>query len=1038
MIHSIARTALFLVLAGAASLAQATKPASGTLSPANQNLAFSGGPYIQSNATATHATVSCGATTPCDDFALTVNMPVDLALRQPGMLVRVALSWEPQQTDLDLRVYNAAGQDISGAGRNAAGRAELVQFPVQPGISTYTVRVIPYAPGGASATAVISLAQGPVAPVIGKAAASAEEAPRYTVFTPPTPFGENAGEPSVGYNKNSGRFMYLSGLQTLRGSFPETLSPPQPESCEALWEDVSYILTNTASLDPILHTDYYSGRTFVSQLRSEPAGPLLVGANSYFAFTDDDGATWSPGQLDPPEGSYDHQTVAGGPYPAALAPVLGNPLNKGSAVYYCAQAVIGLCARSDDGGMTFGRATPAYNLAVDGCGGIHGHVRVGPDGTVYLPHRDCGASQALSVSTTAGVVWTVHPVPDASVRTQLANDPSFAISSDSKTGYFCYNNADGEPMVAVTHDQGTTWDASVPIGAGPGIQESVFVEAIAGDADRAACGFVGTTTDGNPEALDFEGVWHAYIAHTYDGGKTWTTVNATPGDPIQQAGGIWLSGGGSLNRNLLDFNEISLDDKGRVIYGYADGCIGSCVPNGPNTFSSKASIVRQSGGRPLYAAHDADFPQPAAPKNACVAGRRDDLGSYLTWRKPDTGGREISGYKVFRGTTPDRVTQIGSTDGKLAFNDRGADPAVEKYYYNVIAMNSLGQSQVSNTVGLLVGPRPTLLDPCVLPGVGVVTSPTGDATYPVDAFDITSVSVAEPPGELDGKLVFTLKVVGLSTVPPGWRWAVRFSAPTPPPSDLTGAPQEDYFVAMVSSDSVAPSFTYGTTGVPNDNAPGRFFTTIGALDAGSGFDADGTITLVLDKAKIGSPAPGQPIVNILGSVRASGPTVIPGTGGTNETIADATSPGAYTLRTGDYCLPNNAPLAVLTANVTSGATPLKVNFDASGSRDPDGNDSIAEYTFNFADGSDDVTQSSPQISHSFAGKGAYPVKLLVKDSRGMSSVNPAVILILAGGAVAPVVPTDQGRFGGAPGLALLLPLLGFAVLRRRREVGPQP
>src|SRR5207248_5671032 len=59
--------------------------------------------------------------------------------------------------------------------------------------------------------------------------------------------------------------------------------------------------------------------------------------------------------------------------------------------------------------------------------------------------------------------------------------------------------------------------------------------------------------------------------YTFDGGQTWTTVNATPGDPVQR-GCIWNGGGSNACRNLLDFNDASVDKQGRVLAAYTDGC----------------------------------------------------------------------------------------------------------------------------------------------------------------------------------------------------------------------------------------------------------------------------------------------------------------------------------------------------------------------------------------------------------------------------------------------------------------------------------
>ena len=80
-------------------------------------------------------------------------------------------------------------------------------------------------------------------------------------------------------------------------------------------------------------------------------------------------------------------------------------------------------------------------------------------------------------------------------------------------------------------------------------------------------------------------------------------------------------------------------------------------------------------------------------------------------------------------------------------------------------------------------------------------------------------------------------------------------------------------------------------------------------------------------------------------------------------------------------------MARLSANPDKGAMPLSVTLSGSASTDPDSIDTIASYTFNFGDGSDDVTQSSPTMTHTFNNIGMYPVKLVVTDSRGKVSSN---------------------------------------------------
>jgi hypothetical protein len=69
-------------------------------------------------------------------------------------------------------------------------------------------------------------------------------------------------------------------------------------------------------------------------------------------------------------------------------------------------------------------------------------------------------------------------------------------------------------------------------------------------------------------------------------------------------------------RNLLDFNDVTVDKRGRVLAAFADGCVtAACVGgtdrNGDgrldgndNDGEDRATIIRQSAGRGLFAAFD--------------------------------------------------------------------------------------------------------------------------------------------------------------------------------------------------------------------------------------------------------------------------------------------------------------------------------------------------------------------------------------------------------------------------------------------------
>src|SRR5207302_2121616 len=112
------------------------------------------------------------------------------------------------------------------------------------------------------------------------------------------------------------------------------------------------------------------------------------------------------------------------------------------------------CLRSDDGGATYGPPIPTYTTQ---CGGIHGHVKVAPDGTVYLPNNTCGGVGAVVVSEDNGVTWSIRPVQNASSQTRAnANlqDPALETDSNGRI-YFAmssvtvYGSATGGSSAAV-------------------------------------------------------------------------------------------------------------------------------------------------------------------------------------------------------------------------------------------------------------------------------------------------------------------------------------------------------------------------------------------------------------------------------------------------------------------------------------------------------------------------------------------------------------------------------------------------------------
>jgi hypothetical protein len=589
--------------------ASAASATSGSLDPrglTGLSRVWNGAPATNANPLADETVCQEGVT--CDTFKLTLaGTPADWA----GKIAHVRIAWTSATFDYALSIHKGtnAGPVVASSDNPIDGPRNWEAADIDPsamGTGDFSVHVIyfttstadPYKGAATIGPKVLTAAATTAPPV------SNEPAPGYSVYTPPTGFQQfDAGEPSIGVNWKTGSVFFQSSLQTMRVKF-DSSTPAR-----ATWEDVSAPTTSLVSLDPILYTDSSTGRVFSSQ---------LAGVTSLTAYSDDDGQTWIPSQGAGIPASVDHQTLGGGPLAAPLARDGSLPIYS-HAVYYCSQdlGVDASCAASLDGGQTFGPAVRIYTK-LDCEAGLHGHVKVAPDGTAYVPSKACGGQQSVIVSENNGLTWSVRKLPGTSAG---ETDPSVGIGADG-TLYFAYSNGDGHAHAAVSHDRGKTWTNDRDLGYYQNIQSSVFASAVAGDANRATIFFLGSTTPGTGatggDPAGYTGTWYAYIATTYDGGNSWTTVNATPNDPVQRGpvctqGTVGCTGN---TRNLLDFNDLTVDKMGHALAGLSDGCVTDACKQGvdrnndgkldgnDNDGGAVATIIRQSSGKGLFAQYD--------------------------------------------------------------------------------------------------------------------------------------------------------------------------------------------------------------------------------------------------------------------------------------------------------------------------------------------------------------------------------------------------------------------------------------------------
>ncbi|NPC44116.1 ThuA domain-containing protein [Nocardioides sp. zg-1230] len=87
-----------------------------------------------------------------------------------------------------------------------------------------------------------------------------------------------------------------------------------------------------------------------------------------------------------------------------------------------------------------------------------------------------------------------------------------------------------------------------------------------------------------------------------------------------------------------------------------------------------------------------------------------------------------------------------------------------------------------------------------------------------------------------------------------------------------------------------------------------------------------------------------------------------------------------------------SPSASATATPDSGAAPLEVQFSSEGSSDPDADDSIASYAWDFQnDGTVDSTEANPTFTYTETG--VYDARLTVTDTTARTGVATAVVTV---------------------------------------------
>ena len=1101
-----------------APVPNATSPASGTLTSANTgsnnaiNYADATGSLVP-NLTFFAGNGTCAVPMSCSTYTLTIDSSVgtpSAGYDPTKYQIYIEVDWAHATVDYDTWMCSGSGNCTQAnvvAQNNSTADPEVIILPTSTAPGAYTINLVNTTAAAEPYTGTIYLKQIPV-----QAACTGNcTPPRYQNYPAGPGQAEPSGEPSIGVDWNPNvaslkdttspdfttgtKRLNTGGVTFFKGgtgaapigdgnwrvNFDDCSSP-----AVNVWDDVSATFDQQFVLtDPIGFVDHYSSAQLgVSYPPPHTPGRVftidLIGGqgNSQGAFSDNDGNSYLPGANGGPGQGPDHETLGGGPYNLNSTPppppqvVAYGSAASPNAIYYCSQniAAEAECSRSDDGGQTFGPGVIIYNPTT--CtGSIHGHVKVAPDGTVYVPSSSCGqngGTAGVAMSIDNGLTWTQGNV----FGSTSSQDPSVGIGQNNvgkpggnlngtNTIYLGYTDGDGHPKIAHSGDRGAHWSAPVDVGTTVGVTHSVFPVVVAGDDNRAAFGFVGTgdaitdpsaggTCDPYGAALNCKNIWHLYVATTYDGGANWITVDVTPNDPIQK-GVICLQGTtcpsppvAPNTRNLLDFNDFGIDAEGRPVLGYDDGCV-NCdndYGHGGQSGDSHGTVARQSGGRRLFAAFDPIEPMPPAAPQLVSAVRQSGGGVLITWLEPDNGGSPITGYNIYRSTTSGAETFLASVSGETNTKYLDSSAPSGGVFYYVKAVNgpvagTMYTGGEGNHCGELSVSAPG--DPCTLPGITVVRDDTqNDATDMQAIHDIISTSVAYPFTSTTDpdKLVFTIKVQSLATpLTPGSFYYTTFTIDGAAPAAGTV-----HGVRMIvdNTGTTATFESYVADAGGAGSYDGRFVVAGSSKPAlaGSNFTADGTITIIVSPTDVGVTATNgtHSLTNWNGAVAQTAGGVVTAIldGMPNTSLGRGGIP--FTVQSNQFCRPNLPPVAVLTATPNVGSPGLVVHFDGSASSDPDTAppaDTITNYHFVFDDGTtadcpgNAACTGTGKIDHTYTSAGIYTATLTVTESRGGLTSSPAQAVITVNStSIQPASVVSRKIHGRVGAFDINLPLTG--------------
>jgi hypothetical protein len=415
--------------------------------------------------------------------------------------------------------------------------------------------------------------------------------------------GQDGPEPSIGIT-SSGCVFFVAMAKVMR-------------SCDhaASWEDVTDIASQPSTSDPYLWVDPVTDRIFNVQ--------MVTLITTWIAWSDDDGDNWLGNPHDSgPVPLNDHIKLGSGPWtddgygiPGQLDPIYEE------AIYFCYNKLAGIfCYTSFDGGATFEVGGQIYGLATTN-GGLHGAITTAPDGTVYVTPRV--ETPTIIFSKDNGLTWDTRTMGE-DVSTPYPRKNTEVGTDSESNAYHIWTGADSGVYMSRSTDSGETWEQTSLRISPLEVISTTFPQIDAGDPGRIAITYLGSENASQLGQTDLDGnewngnphyamenvsyfLYVTYSLNALDDEPIFHTVRISP-DPVQ-IGAICLNSGdcrdiGGSNRNLLDFNDLTIDREGRVYIAFADGCTGECATGEDSkpedSRSRRGSVYFLSTGPSLY------------------------------------------------------------------------------------------------------------------------------------------------------------------------------------------------------------------------------------------------------------------------------------------------------------------------------------------------------------------------------------------------------------------------------------------------------